>query len=168
MTMKLTDSLKTTAKIFTFSSLCYACAPVDSNISEARKFYGLHEEKDRKQIKELVGVDPVRTEWCAAFANAVLDMQGIPGSESVSEYPLMARSFIRWGDKVEVEDIQRGDIVVFPRGDQGWQGHVGFYVNTQDDKWVVLGGNQDNTVSYGLYDPKKVIAIRRKTVDIPS
>ena len=168
MIMNKTVTLKTTVKIFTLSSLCYACVPVDTNIAEARKFYGLHEEKDRKQIKELVGVDPVRTEWCAAFANAILDLQGIPGSESVSEYPLMARSFINWGDKVEVEDIQRGDIVVFPRGDQGWQGHVGFYVNTQDNKWVVLGGNQDNNVSYGLYDPKKVIAIRRKTVDIPS
>jgi hypothetical protein len=45
--------------------------------------------------------------------------------------------------------------MVFSRGTEGWQGHVGFYVATvgyKDNRyWVVLGGNQDNSVSYRLY-----------------
>jgi hypothetical protein len=58
-----------------------------------------------------------------------------------------------------------GDIVVFPRGDQGWQGHVGFYVKEQviDDKlyYYILGGNQKNKVSVELYPADKAIGIRR-------
>jgi uncharacterized protein (TIGR02594 family) len=106
----------------------------------------------------------VRTEWCAAFVNAVLEIEGIP-SNSLHEYPLLARSFLDWGSTVEYSDIQRGDIVVFPRGNQGWKGHVGFYVTTVDtpkgQRWVILGGNQANSVRYDLYDPSRAIGIRR-------
>lgn len=138
-----------------------ACQPVSNDPSlKAQEYIGLDENIDRKKLKELVGVDPTRTEWCAAFVNAVLDLQNIPGSESVSDYPLMARSFLDWGDKVE-GDPQRGDVVIFPRGDRGWQGHVGFFIRDTGKAWVILGGNQDNTVNYALYDPSKVIDVRR-------
>jgi hypothetical protein len=62
-----------------------------------------------------------------------------------------------------------GDIVVFPRGNQGWQGHVGFYIETVQvdgiDHYVILGGNQKNKVSYDLYPASKAIAIRRWIID---
>ena len=107
----------------------------------------------------------MRTEWCAAFVNAVLEIDGIPGSESVSDNPLMARSFLDWGVEVAKADVKRGDIVVFPRGTQGWQGHVGFYVETriEDGKewWVILGGNQSNEVRYDLYPANRAIGVRR-------
>ena len=145
--------------VFAFELM--GCQSIDNDPSvTAQQYIGLDENKNRKELKKLVGVDPTRTEWCAAFVNAVLDMQDIPGSESVSEHPLMARSFLSWGEKVEGEP-QKGDIVIFPRGDKGWQGHVGFFIRDTGDAWVILGGNQDNTVNYGLYDAKKVIAIRR-------
>ena len=106
----------------------------------------------------------MRTEWCAAFVNAVLEIEGIP-SNSLHEYPLLARSFLDWGSTVEYSDIQRGDIVVFPRGNSSWQGHVGFYVTTVDtpkgQRWVILGGNQANSVRYDLYDPNRALGIRR-------
>ena len=51
---------------------------------------------------------------------------------------------------------------MFPRGNKGWQGHVGFYVGRHaSGKWVILGGNQSNSVRYDLYDPKKALGIRR-------
>jgi len=107
----------------------------------------------------------VRTEWCAAFVNAVLEIDGIPSLNNLNHpYPLTARAFLTWGQPVLKENIQRGDLVIFPRGNQGWQGHVGFYVgSTEDGRWVILGGNQDNTVSYRLYSPKRAIGIRRWT-----
>ena len=149
-------------------SLCLlACSPTKPNpVVTAQPYLGLQEKQDRSELKEFVGVDPVRTEWCAAFANAVLELDGIPSLNNQDRYPpLMARSFLYWGNKVDRTDVQRGDIVVFPRGNQGWQGHVGFYVETQtyDNKeyWVILGGNQDNTVSYALFDPHRAIDIRR-------
>ena len=130
----------------------------------AEEYIGLNEYQNRQQIQRLTGVDPVRTEWCAAFVNAVLEIEGIP-SNSLHEYPLLARSFLDWGSTVEYSDIQRGDIVVFPRGNSSWQGHVGFYVTTVDtpkgQRWVILGGNQANSVRYDLYDPSRAIGIRR-------
>ena len=137
---------------------------VDS-VDTAQPFIGLQERQDRREIKELVGVDPVRTEWCAAFVNAILEIDGIPGSESVSDNPLMARSFLSWGEAVDPADIRKGDVVVFPRGTQGWQGHVGFFVQEQDGRWVILGGNQQNEVRYDLYNPERALGIRRYTIN---
>ena len=97
-----------------------ACAPVANNpVVTAQEYIGLSERQDRAELRELTGVDPIRTEWCAAFVNAVLEIDGIPGSDTVSANPLMARSFLTWGKRVERSDIQRGDVVVFPRGNQG-------------------------------------------------
>lgn len=138
---------------------------VTNPLFQASQKIGLEERKDREELKEFIGVDPKRTEWCAAFVNAVLNESGIPGSESVSEYPLMARSFLTWGDKVNKEDIQAGDIVILPRGNVSWQGHVGFYVKTVEKNgttyYAILGGNQSNKVSIELYRANKTIGIRR-------
>ena len=151
--------------------LCTTCGlgacttSVTTSIETAQPFIGLSERQDRKYLRDLVGVDPVRTEWCAAFVNAVLEIDDIPGSDIVSDNPLMARSFLDWGERVEREDVQRGDIVVFPRGNAGWQGHVGFYVETriQDGReyWVILGGNQSNQVRYDLYPANRALGVRR-------
>ena len=147
--------------------LLVGCETVNSNDSvvTAQPYVGLEERLHRNEIRELVGVDPVRTEWCAAFVNAVLELDGIPGSESVSDNPLLARSFLTWGERVQKHEIQRGDVVVFPRGNEGWKGHVGFYVETRVidnvEYWVILGGNQNNKVRYDYYRPNRAIGIRR-------
>ena len=121
----------------------------------------MHERQNRQQLKELTGVDPVRPEWCAAFVNAILELEGIPNNDH-HKYPLTARAFLDWGNSINPQDIMPGDIVVFPRGNQGWQGHVGFYVGRHaSGKWVILGGNQANSVRYDLYDSKRVLGIRR-------
>ena len=150
------------------SSIFERVSPKPDTVETAGMMLGMHERKDRAELASLMGVDPVRTEWCAAFVNMILDLHNIQGSESVSDNPLMARSFLQWGDRVEKENITRGDIVVFPRGNQGWQGHVGFYVETITvkgvDYYAILGGNQDNnSVSVDLYPARKAIGIRRQT-----
>ena len=137
--------------------------PPDHYLVVAYKFIGAHEKSNRAEIKEFTGVDPVRTEWCAAFVNAVLNDSNIEGSESVSKYPLTARSFLSWGEKVEYPE--RGDIVVFPRGGVSWQGHVGFYLATVEIEGIsyywILGGNQNNSVSLELYRADNALGIRR-------
>ena len=81
----------------------------------------------------------------------------------------MAKSFLSWGIPVEPENIKRGDVVIFPRGNQGWQGHVGFYYGkTANGKWVILGGNQANQVRYDLYNPSRAIGIRRYPINTTS
>ena len=136
---------------------------IEDSVVTAQPYIGLQERQDRKEIRELVGVDPVRTEWCAAFVNAVLNESGIPGSESVSNVPLMARSFLTWGETIQ--DPKAGDLVVFPRGKVGWQGHVGFYVGSiyrnDVEYYRILGGNQNNSVNIEIYPASKALGIRR-------
>ena len=134
---------------------------------KAYHYYGLHEQKDRKLIQELTGVDPVTTEWCAAFVNMVLLEQGLPTSEFVSDYPLMARSFLIWGE--EITTPKQGDIVIFERGETGWQGHVGFYVssfkNGEGKEYMnILGGNQKDQVTIDAYPVSRLLGIRRLSI----
>lgn len=132
-------------------------------ITIAYQYNGLEERKDTQQLKELLGVNPIQTEWCAAFVNAVLEESNMPGSDTVSEYPLTARSFLKWG--VETKEPRGGDIVVFPRGNVSWQGHVGFYLGSVIIEGIeyywILGGNQNNKVSLELYRASRALSVRR-------
>lgn len=139
---------------------------VSDSVVTAQPYVGLEERLNRNEIRDLVGVDPVRTEWCAAFVNAILEKDSIPNLYDIdSPAPLLARQFLHWGEPVDKANLQRGDVVVFPRGNQGWEGHVGFYVETQwvdgVEYWVILGGNQDQSISYGLYPARSSLGIRR-------
>lgn len=119
-----------------------------AQLAVAEQFVGMNEQTDRVTLKEFLGIDPARVEWCAAFVNSVLADVDIAGTGS-----LMARSYLEWGSSTTTPSP--GDIMVFSRGNSNWQGHVGFYVATVTYKnrayWIVLGGNQDNSVSYRLY-----------------
>ena len=141
--------------------------PSTGVVKVAGEYAGLHERTDREELKDLLNVDPTRTEWCAAFVNSVLEIQGHPNLHTMNyPYPLTARGFLHWGESVDFYDeIQIGDIVIFPRGNQGWQGHVGFYVGSVGEDWIILGGNQDNKVGYNLYKSYNAIGIRRLPSD---
>lgn len=160
-------------KIFLLSSILIVSGCGFGSVSAsdltnyAEQYIGLHERTDRAALKNLTGVDPVQTEWCAAFVNAILEKDGVPNLYDLgSPHPLLARQFLEYGTRVRKQDIQRGDLVIFPRGREGWQGHVGFYIGEgPDGTWVILGGNQDNTVSYAYYDPEYAIGIRRYTAE---
>lgn len=129
----------------------------------AASYVGYNERNNRSEIRDLTGVDPVRTEWCAAFINAILARHNIPGSDSVSEYPLMARSFLEWGNPVD--EPRRGDIVVFTRGNSNWQGHVAIYLSTVERNgqlyYRILGGNQSNAINVTEYPVNRLLGIRR-------
>lgn len=160
--------------LFSFSFVLFtsACAvakgdSIDlSNHNLTHKAYywiGLDENKDRYELKGILGVDPVQTEWCAAFVNMVLLDNDLPTSASVSEHPLTARSFLKWGK--EVKEPAQGDVLIFKRGNSSWQGHVAFYVSERTINgqlyYYVLGGNQENKVSIDAYPASKLLGIRR-------
>jgi len=134
-----------------------------TKIDIAKQFLDFSAKNHRKELKEFIGIDPVRIDWCAAFVNAVLHEMGIPGSESVSKYPLVAKSFLGWGKRVK--EPKQGDVVIFHRGTQPWQGHVGFYYGTVYEKgrkyYQILGGNQDKSVTIQLFLARSAIGIRR-------
>ena len=138
--------------------------PTSSPAFKAAQYLNYAERTHRSELRELTGVDPVRTEWCAAFVNAVLEESSITSNNS-HRYPLTARAFLDWGKKVSKQDIKPGDIVVFPRGNQGWQGHVGFFIKEEIINGVtyyyILGGNQNNKVSIVAYRASRALGIRR-------
>ena len=137
----------------------------DNPALKAAQYLNYTEVTHRQELKEFIGVDPKRTEWCAAFVNAVLEESDIPSNNN-HMYPLTARAFLDWGQKIHKDNIKPGDIVIFPRGDRGWQGHVGFYLKTQTingvDYYLILGGNQRNKVSIVPYRASRALGIRRQ------
>jgi len=155
--------------IFTLSILASCTIKIKNtsympaHIIYASQYLNFSEKTNRSQLHRLTGVDPVRTEWCAAFVNAVLEKNNIAGSNS-----LAARSFLEWGESTD--QPQRGDIVVFTRGNSNWQGHVGFYLDTVEYNnkiyYMILGGNQDDKVSI-MYYPKQLLIETRKIKMLP-
>lgn len=101
------------------------------------------------------------TSWCAVFINFLCLICNKPLSKSTNDvYELMrANSFSKWGVKVEIADIQLGDIVVLSRPG-------GFHVfialaKTKTGNIIGLGGNQSNMTSIAEFDVKRVVAVRR-------
>jgi hypothetical protein len=72
---------------------------------------------------------------------------------------------LHYGISISKEDVMPGDLVIFPRGNEVWKGHVGFYLRTVEVNGVeyywILGGNQSNKVSVVLYRSSKALGIRR-------
>lgn len=147
-----------------------SCSPMSSpaHMTIAQQKIGLNEHQHRNVLREYVGVDVRYIEWCAAFVNAVIsDSQMNSLSDTEHRNPLAARSWLDWGE--EVDTPKAGDIVIFPRGNVKWKGHVGFYVNsiTKNDKeyYRILGGNQNDRVSIVEYSANKALGIRRYKKD---
>jgi len=126
------------------------------HVAIARRYEGMNARRNRRVLKTVLKIDPVRIPWCAAFANAMLVRAGYEGTGS-----LMARSFLKYG--VRTRKPQEGDIVVFSRGRRG--GHVGFYMGEEyrdGRKYIlVLGGNQRKAVNVAYYPARRVLGYRK-------
>ena len=100
------------------------------------------------------------TPWCSAFVNGICYILGITRSNSA-----WARSWLMYGEPIELENAEVGfDICIFQRG-TGQQGHVGFYAGMKDEKIMILGGNQSDSVSVMLFGKEKLLGVRRLWVE---
>lgn len=89
--------------------------------------------------------------WCSNFVNWVLQKAQMESTQSAA-----ARSWATWGEALEAPIY--GAVVVLSR-DGG--GHVGFFRRIREDgKWVLLGGNQSDSVCEAAFDADRVIAVR--------
>lgn len=97
--------------------------------------------------------------WCAAFVNWCLLQAKMNGTHSAR-----ALSFLYYG--VEV-DPRVGAIAVLNYG--SGKGHVAFVVGQCEGKYVLLGGNQSNSVCYKLVSKSKIATFRLPIeVDTPA
>ena len=136
----------------------------------AGEYLGLDEWPGAKHNPKIVGffedvghgwVKDDETAWCAAFVGSVLAQVGLPHSGKLN-----ARSYLDWGEAVDMRDARAGDVVVFWRGKpNGWQGHVAFLVRFEGDRVIVRGGNQGNKVSDASYPLSRLLGVRRAIGD---
>lgn len=139
----------------------------------AQRFIGIKEfdgTEHNHQIMAMLKLDnswPGEDEvpWCSAFTNYICWLSYLPRSES-----LRARSWLRIGYRVELEDAAVCDIVVLKQqqSDPGVEvietrGHVGFYAGHDATHVEVLGGNQSDSVNISRYHISKLLSVRRLT-----
>jgi len=97
------------------------------------------------------------TAWCAAFLGAMLERAGIPSTRKLN-----ARSYLEWGEAVELRNAKPGDVVIFWRGSpDDWRGHVGFFSGRDGPNIEVLGGNQSDAVNVSRYPASRLLGVRR-------
>lgn len=122
---------------------------------------GLREVRDRDKLQSWfksqgIICNPQTTPWCAA---AVHTAEREAGNKTSGN--LMARSFLKYGKKVDLKDAVEGDIVIFARGSNGYSGHVGYFVKQVDsDTILVLGGNQADMVCLQHYSTDRLLGVR--------
>lgn len=108
-----------------------------------------------KYFKSVGKVYSDETAWCSAFTNWCCKEAGLPISGRLN-----ARSWCKIGKGVETPEL--GDIIVLWRESlSSWKGHVGIYINEQDEYYNVLGGNQNNCVCIKKYPKHRILGFRR-------
>lgn len=127
----------------------------------AESFLGQNEVNGQKALSNFFqkslgqNIDPKTVPWCGAFVGSVLKANG----QDIPQNPLAARSYLNFGQPTDKPQV--GDLVVLRRGNDNRFGHVGFYngVNEQGQP-MILGGNQNNSVSVKAFDPSQVLGYR--------
>ena len=112
---------------------------------------------------------PDETAWCSAFVNGIAWELRLPRSKSAA-----ARSWLMVGVPTSLTNAVPGfDVVILKRGETGSPGqqgpevlnapgHVGLFAGKQNTSHIaVLGGNQGDSVSIGLFPTTSVLGIRR-------
>lgn len=94
--------------------------------------------------------------WCGLYVahciGSTLMEEPLPGS------PLGARKWLGFGEAV---DPQVGAVMVFWRGKKsGWKGHVGFYAGQAGSEYLILGGNQKNSVNITKIAKSRLLGAR--------
>lgn len=98
--------------------------------------------------------------WCALYCNWVLFKAG-----AIYTKFLAARSLNILPFHVKKEDMIAGDVVILWRDCvDSWKGHVGIFVNWNDDNVRLIGGNQKDQVKISEYPAERILYIRRPTL----
>jgi uncharacterized protein (TIGR02594 family) len=99
-------------------------------------------------------VDP----WCGSFVHFCHWILGYRCPNN----PAGARQWLHAGKPIDIDDVQRGDVVIFWRDSiAGWKGHVGFFHGWKDGEIILLGGNQSDKVSLAVMPKNRVLGCRR-------
>lgn len=141
----------------TFGVASFTSTQAEANVGRLRaieKVVGLHERKNNKTIRRMVGVNPARIPWCGgAVAYAVRKAGGKPVKGHLG-----AKNWSRFGKAVSLKNARKGDIVVL-RTKRGH--HVSIYKGRSKGRVTLCGGNQSNRFKCSNYRTSSVRAVRR-------
>lgn len=100
-----------------------------------------------------VGYSDDSVPWCSAFVNWCMQQAKYKGTDKPN-----ARSWLNWVGALPMASPQLGAVTIFTREGGG---HVGFYVNTEGDDILVLGGNQKgDAVNVRPYAKSRLLGYR--------
>lgn len=131
-------------------------------IMEALKVRGLNEVINKQELIEWLRSDgstigdPQKFPWCGDYVQTSLEL-GVPNEPLpavIQHNPYWALNWQNYG--IEAQP-QYGALLVFKRKGGG---HVGFYMAETPTFYLVLGGNQKNTVSITKVAKKRCVAVR--------
>jgi uncharacterized protein (TIGR02594 family) len=128
-------------------------------LTEGMRVLGWHEVDDNAKLRKWLASDgkalgdPRKFPWCGDFVETCI-LRALP-DEPVPNNAYWARNWVSWG--VEAKP-QIGAVMVFSRGPKS--GHVGFYVGETNEYYIILGGNQNNSVSKSKIAKSRLLAAR--------
>lgn len=94
--------------------------------------------------------------WCGLFVGHC--MGATMPEEILPNNPLGAREWLKFGDPTPP---RYGAVMVFWREKkEGWKGHVGFYSGESSDAYLILGGNQSDSVSQAWIAKDRLLKAR--------
>lgn len=131
-------------------------------ISIAKEMKGCKEGKEpmysnAKKYLRFCGITAEPTDgkngpWCAAFMNWTINQTGYSNANSAASLAPLEKDLSKKYKKIEKPIY--GCIVIYKHTKE-WKGHTGFlYGMRKSGKYILLGGNQDDTIrfdSYGEY-----------------
>lgn len=123
----------------------------------AKTQLGISEQYNDERIKRYhksAGLDATKTTpWCASFVSYCFEMSDF-ADQSVKS-PL-STDWLKFG--VPTKEPKQGDIVVLTRPNGA--GHVGLFVDKNQNGIKLLSGNCDNEVKYKYYDESRLVGYR--------
>ena len=133
-------------------------------LHEVLNTYGLKEVIGKEHNPEIlamfaaIGFDWVKdddTAWCSASLNYFCKKLGYERSKKLD-----AKSLLKVGEIILEPEL--GDIVVLWRESiSSWKGHVGIYINSDENDIWILGGNQSNMLNITAYTQERLLGYRR-------
>lgn len=161
--MKTTRKEKTKTALIALALIASAtvqqsAAHASQSVYRAMKqIEGLHERKHRRKLQRVIGVDPVRVQWCgAAIAYAVRKAGKKPPKFAVS-----MPAWLRWGQSIRLRNAKRGDIVIVRSRASRSGLHGGVFSKRAKGRVCLISGNSKNTTRESCYKAGSVRAVRR-------
>jgi uncharacterized protein (TIGR02594 family) len=123
-------------------------------LAQAQKYNGLHESKNNKALRSMLGVNPRSTPWCGYFLNMVATKAGRNPPKSFA----LAKSWRTFGYAVPIKEAKPGDVVVVRTGKRY---HAGILKKLSGKTAQILGGNQSNRIQVSNFSRKQIVSVRR-------